>query len=231
MKEHIAKRSQWIIAGDGAAYDIGFGGLDHVLASGKNINVLVVDTEVYSNTGGQASKATPVGAIAKFAAAGKRVRKKDLGLIASTYGYVYCAQIAMGADNAQTLKAIREAEAYDGPSIIIAYAPCINHGIRKGMGHAQEEQKAAVECGYWHLWRYNPALEDEGKNPFTLDSKAPDWDKFDDFLKGEVRYASVQKQYPAEAAELFAAAKANAQWRYNNYLRLSKQQWGVSPEE
>ena len=231
VKEHIAKRSQWIIAGDGAAYDIGFGGLDHVLASGKNVNVLVVDTEVYSNTGGQASKATPVGAIAKFAAAGKRVRKKDLGLIASTYGYVYCAQIAMGADNAQTLKAIREAEAYDGPSIIIAYAPCINHGIRKGMGHAQEEQKAAVECGYWHLWRYNPALEEEGKNPFTLDSKTPDWDKFEDFLKGEVRYASVQKQYPAEAAELFAAAKANAQWRYNNYLRLSKQQWGVNPED
>ena len=231
VKEHIAKRSQWIIAGDGAAYDIGFGGLDHVLASGKNVNVLVVDTEVYSNTGGQASKATPVGAIAKFAAAGKRVRKKDLGLIASTYGYVYCAQIAMGADNAQTLKAIREAEAYDGPSIIVAYAPCINHGIRKGMGHAQEEQKAAVECGYWHLWRYNPALEEEGKNPFTLDSKTPDWDKFEDFLKGEVRYASVQKQYPAEAAELFAAAKANAQWRYNNYLRLSKQQWGVNPED
>ena len=230
VKEHIAYRSQWIIAGDGAAYDIGFGGLDHVLASGKNVNVLVVDTEVYSNTGGQASKATPVGAIAKFAAAGKRVRKKDLGLIASTYGYVYVAQIAMGADNAQTLKAIREAEAYDGPSIIIAYAPCINHGIRKGMGHAQEEQKAAVECGYWHLWRYNPALEDEGKNPFSLDSKAPDWDKFEDFLKGEVRYASVMKQYPAEAAELFAAAKANAQWRYNNYLRLSKQQWGVEPE-
>ena len=230
VKEHIANRSQWIIAGDGAAYDIGFGGLDHVLASGKNVNVLVVDTEVYSNTGGQASKATPVGAIAKFAAAGKRVRKKDLGLIASTYGYVYVAQIAMGADNAQTLKAIREAEAYDGPSIIIAYAPCINHGIRTGMGHAQEEQKAAVECGYWHLWRYNPALEDEGKNPFTLDSKTPDWDKFEDFLKGEVRYASVMKQYPAEAAELFAAAKANAQWRYNNYLRLSKQQWGVEPE-
>ncbi|MDE5928004.1 MAG: pyruvate:ferredoxin (flavodoxin) oxidoreductase, partial [Duncaniella sp.] len=226
----IANRPQWIIAGDGAAYDIGSGGLDHVLASGKNVNVLVVDTEVYSNTGGQASKATPVGAIAKFAAAGKRVRKKDLGLIASTYGYVYVAQIAMGADNAQTLKAIREAEAYDGPSIIIAYAPCINHGIRTGMGHAQEEQKAAVECGYWHLWRYNPALEDEGKNPFTLDSKTPDWDKFEDFLKGEVRYASVMKQYPAEAAELFAAAKANAQWRYNNYLRLSKQQWGVEPE-
>ncbi|MDE5672302.1 MAG: 4Fe-4S dicluster domain-containing protein, partial [Duncaniella sp.] len=228
-KEHIVKRSQWIIAGDGAAYDIGFGGLDHVLATNKNVNVLVVDTEVYSNTGGQASKATPIGAIAKFAASGKRIRKKDLGLIASTYGYVYVAQIAMGADNAQTLKAIREAEAYDGPSLIIAYAPCINHGIRTGMGHAQEEQQKAVECGYWHLWRYNPALEEEGKNPFTLDSKEPQWDKFEDFLKGEVRYASVMKQYPAEAAELFAAAKANAQWRYNNYRRLAQQQWGVEP--
>ncbi len=229
-KGFIAKRSQWIIAGDGAAYDIGFGGLDHVLASGKNINVLVVDTEVYSNTGGQASKATPLGAIAKFAASGKRVRKKDLGLIATTYGYVYAAQVAMGADNAQTLKAIREAEAYDGPSIVIAYAPCINHGIRAGMGKAQQEEINAVACGYWHLWRYNPALEDEGKNPFSLDSKAPDWDKFEDFLKGEVRYASVMKQYPAEAAELFAAAKANAQWRYNNYRRLAQQQWGVDPE-
>ena len=230
LKGFIVKRSQWIIAGDGAAYDIGFGGLDHVLASGKNINVLVVDTEVYSNTGGQASKATPVGAIAKFAAAGKRVRKKDLGLIASTYGYVYAAQVAMGADNAQTLKAIREAEAYDGPSIIIAYAPCINHGLKAGMGKSQQEEAKAVACGYWHLWRYNPALEATGENPFSLDSKAPDWDKFEDFLKGEVRYASVMKQYPAEAAELFAAAKANAQWRYNNYLRLSKQQWGVDPE-
>ena len=228
-KEHIVKRSQWIIAGDGAAYDIGFGGLDHVLATNKNVNVLVVDTEVYSNTGGQASKATPIGAIAKFAASGKRIRKKDLGLIASTYGYVYVAQIAMGADNAQTLKAIREAEAYDGPSLIIAYAPCTNHGIRTGMGHAQEEQQKAVECGYWHLWRYNPALEEEGKNPFTLDSKEPQWDKFEDFLKGEVRYASVMKQYPAEAAELFAAAKSNAQWRYNNYRRLAQQQWGVEP--
>ncbi len=231
LKGYLVARSQWIIAGDGAAYDIGFGGLDHVLASGKNINVLVVDTEVYSNTGGQASKATPVGAIAKFAAAGKRIRKKDLGLIASTYGYVYCAQVAMGADNAQTLKAIREAEAYDGPSIIIAYSPCINHGLRAGMGHAQQEQARAVECGYWHLWRYNPALEEEGKNPFSLDSKTPDWDKFEDFLKGEVRYASVWKQYPSEAAELFEAAKKNAQWRYNNYLRLARQQWGVAPEE
>jgi len=231
LKEHIVKRSQWIIGGDGASYDIGFGGLDHVLASGKNVNILVLDTEVYSNTGGQSSKATPMGAIAKFAASGKRVRKKDLGLIASTYGYVYCAQIAMGADQAQTLKALREAEAYDGPSIVIAYSPCINHGIRKGMGHAQQEQAAAVECGYWHLWRYNPDLEKEGKNPFTLDSKTPQWDKFEDFLNGEVRFASVKKQYPAEAAELYAAAKQNAQWRYNNYLRLSRQQWGQEPEE
>ncbi len=230
LKNFIVKRSQWIIAGDGAAYDIGFGGLDHVLASGKNVNVLVVDTEVYSNTGGQASKATPLGAIAKFAASGKRIRKKDLGLIASTYGYVYCAQIAMGADQAQTLKAIREAEAYDGPSIIIAYAPCINHGIKAGMGRSQQEEANAVACGYWHLWRYNPALEEEGKNPFTLDSKEPNWDAFEDFLKGEVRYASVMKQYPQEAEELFKAAKANAQWRYNNYRRLAQQQWGVDPE-
>ncbi|MDE6652572.1 MAG: 4Fe-4S dicluster domain-containing protein, partial [Paramuribaculum sp.] len=230
LKHYLVKRSHWIIAGDGASYDIGFGGLDHVLACGKNINVLVVDTEVYSNTGGQASKATPLGAIAKFAASGKRIRKKDLGLIASTYGYVYVAQIAMGADQAQTLKAIREAEAYDGPSLIIAYAPCINHGIKAGMGHSQQEEANAVACGYWSLWRYNPDAELEGKNPFTLDSKAPDWDKFEDFLKGEVRYASLLKQYPAEAAELFAAAKANAQWRYNNYRRLAQQQWGVDPE-
>ena len=230
VKQYIVKRSQWIIGGDGASYDIGFGGLDHVLASGKNVNILVLDTEVYSNTGGQASKATPIGAIAKFAASGKRVRKKDLGLIASTYGYVYAAQIAMGADQAQTLKAIREAEAYDGPSIIIAYAPCINHGLRAGMGKSQQEEANAVACGYWHLWRYNPALEAEGKNPFTLDSKEPNWDEFEGFLKGEVRYASVMKQYPEEAAELFAAAKENAQWRYNNYRRLAQQQWGVDPE-
>ncbi|MBQ9576757.1 MAG: pyruvate:ferredoxin (flavodoxin) oxidoreductase [Muribaculaceae bacterium] len=230
LGQYLVKRSQWIIGGDGASYDIGFGGLDHVIASGKNVNILVLDTEVYSNTGGQASKATPIGAIAKFAAAGKRVRKKDLGLIASTYGYVYAAQIAMGANDAQCLKAIREAEAYDGPSIIIAYAPCINHGIKAGMGKAQAEEKAAVACGYWHLWRYNPQLEAKGKNPFTLDSPEPNWDNFEDFLKGEVRYASVLKQYPDEAAELFAAAKENAQWRYNNYRRLARQQWGVDPE-
>ncbi|MDR2118573.1 MAG: pyruvate:ferredoxin (flavodoxin) oxidoreductase [Tannerellaceae bacterium] len=230
LKPYFRKRSQWIIGGDGASYDIGFGGLDHVLASGRNVNVLVLDTEVYSNTGGQSSKATPVGAIAKFAAAGKRIRKKDLGLIASTYGYVYCAQIAMGADQAQTLKAIREAEAYDGPSIIIAYSPCISHGLRAGMGKSQQEEADAVACGYWHLWRYNPALEAEGKNPFTLDSKEPDWSKFREFLKGEVRYSSVLKQYPGEAAELFAAAQENAKWRYNNYKRLAKQQWGVEQE-
>ena len=227
LGQYLVKRSQWIVGGDGASYDIGFGGLDHVIASGKNVNILVIDTEVYSNTGGQASKATPLGAIAKFAAAGKRIRKKDLGLIASTYGYVYVAQVAMGADNQQTLKAIREAEAYDGPSVIIAYAPCINHGLKVGMGKSQAEEQKAVACGYWHLWRYNPELEKEGKNPFTLDSKEPNWDEFIDFLKGEVRYASVMKQYPQEAEELFQAAKENAQWRYNNYRRLAQQQWGV----
>ncbi len=222
LKHFIVKRSQWIIAGDGAAYDIGYGGLDHVLSTGRNVNVLVVDTEVYSNTGGQSSKATPLGAIAKFAASGKRVRKKDLGLMAATYGYVYVAQIAMGADQSHALKAIREAEAFDGPSLIIAYAPCINHGLKAGMGKSQAEEERAVACGYWHLWRYNPALEAEGKNPFTLDSKEPDWSKFEEFLKGEVRYASVMKQYPEEADELFKAAEENAKWRYNNYKRLAQ---------
>jgi pyruvate-ferredoxin/flavodoxin oxidoreductase len=225
LSQYLAKRSQWIIGGDGASYDIGYGGLDHVIASGKNVNILVLDTEVYSNTGGQSSKATPVGAIAKFAAAGKRIRKKDLGMIATTYGYVYVAQIAMGADQGQTLKAIREAEAYNGPSLVIAYAPCINHGLRKGMGKSQQEEKDAVECGYWHLWRYNPDLEAEDKNPFTLDSKAPQWDKFQEFLKGEVRFSSVSKQYPDEAEELFRAAEENAKWRYNSYQRMIKQEW------
>ena len=230
LKHYLTKRSQWIIGGDGASYDIGFGGLDHVIASGKNVNILVLDTEVYSNTGGQSSKSTPIGAIAKFAAAGKRIRKKDLGLIATTYGYVYVAQVAMGADNAQTLKAIREAEAYDGPSLIIAYSPCINHGLKAGMGRSQEEERLAVECGYWHLWRYNPDEEAKGNNPFSLDSKEPQWDKFADFLKGEVRFASVAKMYPSEAAELFKAAEDNAKWRYNNYKRLAAQNWGVDPE-
>lgn len=230
LKQYLVKRSQWIIGGDGASYDIGYGGLDHVIASGKDVNILVLDTEVYSNTGGQSSKATPVGAIAKFAASGKRIRKKDLGLMATTYGYVYVAQIAMGADQAQTLKAIREAEAYPGPSLIIAYAPCINHGIRAGMGKSQSEEEAAVKSGYWHLWRYNPALEAEGKNPFTLDSKEPEWSEFQNFLKGEVRYTSLLKQYPEEAAELFQAAEENAKWRYNNYKRLANQAWGTSAE-
>ena len=230
LQHYFTRRSQWIIGGDGASYDIGYGGLDHVIASGENVNILVLDTEVYSNTGGQSSKATPIGAIAKFAAAGKRIRKKDLGLMATTYGYVYVAQIAMGADQAQTLKAIREAEAYDGPSLIIAYAPCINHGLKAGMGKSQAEEKAAVDSGYWHLWRYNPDLEAEGKNPFSLDSKEPDWTKFADFLKGEVRFASLQKLYPEQAGELFRAAEDNARWRYNNYKRLSQQNWGVAPE-
>ncbi len=190
----------------------------------------MLDTEVYSNTGGQSSKSTPIGAIAKFAASGKRIRKKDLGLMATTYGYVYVAQVAMGADNAQTLKAIREAEAYDGPSLVIAYAPCINHGLKAGMGKSQAEEMLAVECGYWHLWRYNPAAEAEGKNPFSLDSKEPDWSKFASFLKGEVRFASLAKLYPAEADELFRAAEDNAKWRYNNYKRLSQQNWGIDPE-
>ena len=231
FQNYLVKRSQWIIGGDGASYDIGYGGLDHVIASGKDVNILVIDTEVYSNTGGQSSKATPIGAIAKFAAAGKRVRKKDLGLMATTYGYVYVAQIAMGADNNQTLKALREAEAYPGPSLIIAYAPCINHGLKAGMGKSQAEEAKAVECGYWHLWRYNPALEAEGKNPFTLDSKEPKWEGFKDFLKGEVRYASVMKQYPAEADELFQAAEDNAKWRYNSYKRLAQNNWGAEVKE
>ncbi len=222
LSHYLVKRSQWIIGGDGASYDIGYGGLDHVIASGEDVNILVIDTEVYSNTGGQASKATPLGAIAKFAAAGKRVRKKDIGMIATTYGYVYVAQIAMGADQAQCLKAIREAEAYHGPSIIIAYAPCINHGLKKGMGKSQAEEAAAVACGYWHLWRFNPELEAEGKNPFVLDSKEPAWEGFQDFLKGEVRYASVMKQFPAEAQELFNAAEDMAKKRYASYVRMSK---------
>ncbi len=228
LSSYLVKHSQWIIGGDGASYDIGYGGLDHVVAQGKDVNILVLDTEVYSNTGGQASKSTPVGAIAQFAASGKRMRKKDLGLMVSTYGYVYVAQIAMGADNAQALKAIREAEAFDGPSVIIAYSPCINHGLKRkgGMGKSQAEESDAVACGYWHLWRYNPTLAEEGKNPFTLDSKEPDWSKFKDFLLGEVRYFSLKKSFPDEAEELYAAAEEAAKWRYNNYTRMAKEQWG-----
>ena len=227
LDHYLVKRSQWIIGGDGASYDIGYGGLDHVIASGEDVNILVLDTEVYSNTGGQSSKATPLGAIAQFAAQGKRVRKKDLGLMATTYGYVYAAQIAMGADQSQCLKAIREAEAYHGPSIIIAYSPCINHGLKAkgGMGKSQAEEARAVECGYWHLWRFNPELAEKGENPFLLDSKAPDWSKFQDFLMGEVRYLSVKKAYPKEADELFTEAEKMAKKRYNSYVRQTKMDW------
>ena len=221
-KTFIPARSQWIIGGDGASYDIGYGGLDHVLASGENVNILVLDTEVYSNTGGQSSKATPAGAIAKFAASGKRVRKKDLGMMAMSYGYVYVAQVAMGASPAQYFNAIKEAEAYDGPSLIIAYAPCINHGLKAGMGLSQKEEKLAVECGYWHLYRYNPALEGTDKNPFTLDSKEPDWSKFQDFLKGEVRFASLYKMYPDSADELLQKTEEFAKLRLETYKRLAK---------
>ena len=227
LDHYLIKRSQWIIGGDGASYDIGYGGLDHVLASGEDLNIFVIDTEVYSNTGGQASKATPLGAIAQFAAQGKRIKKKDLGMIATTYGYVYVAQVAMGADNAQCLKAFREAEAYHGPSLVIAYAPCINHGlkIKGGMGRSQAEEARAVECGYWHLWRFNPELAEKGQNPFSLDSKEPQWDKFQDFLMGEVRYLSVKKAFPAEADELFAEAQKMAQRRYQSYVRQTKMDW------
>ncbi len=221
LKQYLVKKSVWIIGGDGWAYDIGYGGLDHVLASGKDVNVLVLDTEVYSNTGGQSSKATPTAAVAKFAASGKKVRKKDLGMMAMSYGYVYVSQVAMGANQAQYLKAVMEAEAYHGPSIIIAYCPCINHGLKISMSKSQEEEKRAVEAGYWHLYRFNPELEKQDKNPFILDSKEPDFNKFQDFLDGEVRYSSLKKTFPKESEELYAAAKKDAKWRYNSYKRLT----------
>ena len=221
LKQYIPARSQWIIGGDGASYDIGYGGLDHVLASGENVNILVLDTEVYSNTGGQSSKATPAGAIAKFAASGKKIRKKDLGMMAMSYGYVYVAQVAMGASPVQYMNAIKEAEAYDGPSLIIAYAPCINHGLKAGMGLSQKEEKLAVECGYWQLYRYNPMLEEQGKKAFSLDSKEPDWSKFQGFLQGEVRFSSLSKLYPERAAELLEKTEEFAKIRYNNYKKLS----------
>jgi len=222
LRHSLVKKSQWIFGGDGWGYDIGFGGLDHVLASGEDVNVVVVDTEVYSNTGGQSSKATPAGAVAKFATSGKKIRKKDLGMIAKSYGYVYVAQVAMGASQAQYFNVIKEAEAYHGPSLIICYAPCINHGIKIGMGRTQNEEKKAVECGYWHLWHYNPAEEEEGKNGFHLDSKEPDWSKFRDFIMGEVRYNSLMKTFPQEAEELFVATERNAKLRYEGYKKLSE---------
>ncbi len=222
LRQYLIKKSVWILGGDGWAYDIGYGGLDHVLASGEDVNVLVVDTEVYSNTGGQASKSTPVGAVAKFAASGKRIRKKDLGAMAMTYGYVYVAQVSMGASQNQYFKALKEAEAYPGPSLIIAYAPCIAHGPKNGMSKTQEEEKFAVEAGYWHNYRFNPQLEKEGKNPFQLDSKEPKWDKFQSFLRNEVRYTSLQKAFPEIAEELFVQAEENALWRYEGYKRMAE---------
>lgn len=219
--DFLRKRSYWAFGGDGWAYDIGYGGLDHVLASGENINLLVLDTEVYSNTGGQSSKATGAAAIAKFASAGKRTKKKDLGMMAMSYGYVYVAQVAMGADPAQTLKAIREAEAYDGPSIVIAYCPCIEHGPKAGMGKSQLEMKAAVESGYWHLYRCNPDLKKEGKNPFILDSKEPTKD-LKEFLRGEVRYSSLELAYPDAAAQLFEKAASDARERLESYQKLAR---------
>ncbi len=229
LDHYLVKRSQWLIGGDGASYDIGYGGLDHVIGSGEDVNIFVIDTEVYSNTGGQASKATPIGAIAQFAANGKRVGKKDLGLMQTIYGNVYVAQVAMGADQSQCLKAFREAEAWHGPSLVIGYAPCINHGLKAkgGMGKSQAEEARAVECGYWHLWRNNPALAAEGKNPFQLDSKEPDWDKFQSFLEGEVRFLSLKKAAPAEAQELYDACKEAAKRRYKTYVRKTQEDWSL----
>ncbi|MDM0651835.1 pyruvate:ferredoxin (flavodoxin) oxidoreductase [Clostridium perfringens] len=219
-QDYLAKRSQWIFGGDGWAYDIGYGGVDHVLASGEDVNILVMDTEIYSNTGGQASKSTPTAAIAKFAAAGKRTKKKDLGMMAMSYGYVYVAQIAMGADKNQTLKAIAEAEAYKGPSLIIAYAPCISHGLKAGMGNSQLEEKRAVECGYWAMYRFNPMLKETGKNPFSLDSKEPTGD-FREFIMGEVRYAALAKAFPEAAEALFEKTERDAKERLENYKKLA----------
>ena len=221
MKQYFVKRATWIIGGDGWAYDIGYGGLDHVLATGENVNVLVLDTEVYSNTGGQASKSTPTGAIAQFAAGGKPIRKKDLGMMAMSYGYVYVAQVAMGASQIQTLRAFAEAENWDGPSLVICYSPCINHGIKGGLTIAQKHEKSAVEAGYWHQYRYNPALKAEGKNPFTLDSKEPTA-SYAEFVKTEVRYSALYKKYPVDKVDaIFEKAASDARERYDSYKRLT----------
>jgi pyruvate-ferredoxin/flavodoxin oxidoreductase len=220
-KEYLAKKSVWIFGGDGWAYDIGFGGLDHVIASGEDVNILVFDTEVYSNTGGQASKSTPTGAIAQFAAAGKEVKKKDLAAIAMSYGYVYVAQIGQGSDYNQFLKAFNEAESYNGTSIVIAYAPCINHGVKGGMGKAQTVIKTAVESGYWHLVRFDPRLALEGKNPFQLDSKEPK-ESYKAFIESEVRYSSLKRSNPERAEVLFTSAEKTARNKYEHLLRLQK---------
>ncbi len=220
-KEYLNKKSVWIFGGDGWAYDIGFGGVDHVLASGEDVNIFVFDTEVYSNTGGQASKASNIGQVAQFAAAGKTVAKKSLAEIAMTYGYVYVAQVAMGANMNQTLKAIQEAEAYHGPSLIIGYAPCEMHSIKGGMANCQSEMKKAVECGYWNMFRFNPALKAEGKNPFTLDSKAPAGG-YQEFLMNEARYSSLTRSFPERAKELFAQNEEEAKARYEKLQRMVK---------
>ncbi|MDU6791778.1 MAG: thiamine pyrophosphate-dependent enzyme, partial [Anaerococcus sp.] len=220
LKDYMIKKSVWIFGGDGWSYDIGFGGVDHVLASGENINILVFDTEVYSNTGGQSSKATPLSAVAQFAASGKKVRKKDLGLMMTSYGYVYVAQVAMGANQNQTIKAMKEAESYDGPSLIICYAPCINHGIRIGMGKSQFREKQAVDAGYWHLWRFDPRLAEDGKNPFQLDSREPK-ESFQEFIQGEVRYSSLKRSFPETADQLYQEAEKAAKDRYETYKRLA----------
>ncbi|MFT4143596.1 MAG: thiamine pyrophosphate-dependent enzyme, partial [Mobilitalea sp.] len=220
-KDYLVKRSVWLVGGDGWAYDIGYGGLDHVMASGENVNVLVFDTEVYSNTGGQASKSTPTSAIAKFAASGKKQGKKDLGRMLMTYGNVYVAQVGINADNGQLMKALQEAEEYDGPSIIIAYSPCINHGLKEGMGRSMATIKRAVQTGYWHLFRYNPLLKEEGKNPFVLDSKEPT-DSFRDYIMDQVRYNSLVKAFPDQAEELFGQAEKHAKEKYLIYKQMSE---------
>jgi pyruvate-ferredoxin/flavodoxin oxidoreductase len=223
-KDYLVKKSFWIIGGDGWAYDIGYGGLDHVLATGEDVNLFVMDTEIYSNTGGQASKSSHTGAVAKFAAAGKDVRKKDLGMMAMSYGYVYVAQIAMGANMNHAIKTIVEAEKYPGPSLIIAYAPCISHGIKVGMGSSMKEERKAVDAGYWHLYRYNPMLKEQGKNPFTLDSKEP-VASYQEFIEGEIRYSSLRKVFPERADVLFNQAEKNAKERYQNYKRMADMQY------
>jgi pyruvate-ferredoxin/flavodoxin oxidoreductase len=223
-KDYLVKKSQWIIGGDGWAYDIGYGGVDQVISTGDDVNIFVMDTEIYSNTGGQSSKSTPTGAVAKFAASGKKIRKKDLGMMAMSYGYVYVAQIAMGANMAQTLNAIREAESYNGPSLIIAYAPCISHGIKSGMGTSIMEQKKAVNCGYWHLYRFNPHIKKQGDNPFVLDSKEPT-ESFLDFINGEIRYASLKTTFPEISEKLFPLAEENNRERYENYKRMASQKY------
>ena len=222
-KEYLAKKSIWAVGGDGWAYDIGFGGIDHVMAQNRDVNLLVLDTEVYSNTGGQSSKATPTSATAKFSAGGKQVAKKDLGGILMQYGYVYVAQVAMGADQAQTLKALREAEAYPGPSIVVCYCPCLEQHIKAGMGNSQLEMKKAVECGYWHLYRYDPRRIAEGKNPFQLDSPEPDSEKLMDFLMGENRFAALKNNFPEKADALYAKEIADVKARYAKYKRMAEE--------